>query len=290
MNRLRAQESDNVRKQFLHRLECGRFWRLRHKDLTAFERDQRLRDLCGPEHQIDRAGCDSATRHAVIAGFAHVLGDDETAFRLYRLQAKTAVGASSRKDHADSARAIFASEGIQEEVERKPRAVSCLRLRNPQRALVVDRQIDARRNDIHALAFDRHSVGRQQDRHRGMARKQIHHHAVVAGVQVLHDDEGHSVDRRQRVQKLPASIEASGRGADRDDRKLRGLAGREGLRYPARSLPLDDMMEASRHSESFLEGRRSNGASDKSIAIFARDCDPFRRTAHARANARERES
>ena len=162
MNRLRAQESDNVRKQFLHRLECGRFWRLRHKDLTAFERDQRLRDLCGPEHQIDRAGCDSATRHAVIAGFAHVLGDDETAFRLYGLQAKTAVGAGSRKDHADRARAIFASEGIQEEVERKPRAVSCLRLRNPQRALVVDRQIDARRNDIHALAFDCHSVGRQQ--------------------------------------------------------------------------------------------------------------------------------
>ena len=167
--------------------------------------------------------------------------------------------------------------------------MSCLRLRNPQRALLVDRQIDARRNNIDALALDFHPIGRQRDPHRGMARKQIHHHAVVAGVQVLNDDEGHAVDRRQRVQKLPASIEASGRGADCHDRKLRGLAGGEWLRYPTGSFALDDMMEASGHSESFLEERRSNGASDKSLAIFARNCDRFQRTAHSRANARKRE-
>ena len=47
MNRLRAQDSDNVRQQVLHRLQRRRFRRLRHKDLTAFARDQRLGDLCG---------------------------------------------------------------------------------------------------------------------------------------------------------------------------------------------------------------------------------------------------
>ena len=174
--------------------------------MATFACDQSLSDLCGAGHEIDRARRNGASGHAVIAGFAHVLGDDETAFRLHGFQSKTAVGAGSGKDHADRARSIFASEGIQKEVERKPRAVSCLRLRNPQRALVVDRQIDARRNDIDALALDFHPVGRQQDRHRGMTRKQIHHHAVVAGVEVLHDDEGHAVDRRQCIQKLPAGV------------------------------------------------------------------------------------
>ena len=198
-------------------------------DLTALARDQRLGDLRSAEHEIDRAGRDRAARHAVIVGFAEVLGDDEAAFRLHRLQAETAVGAGSGKDHADGARSVFASQRIQEEVERKPRAVARLRPRNPQRALVVDRQIDARRNDIDALAFDRHSVGRQQHRHRRMACEQVDHHAVVVGIEMLHDDEGHAVDARQRVQKLPAGVEASGRSADRDDRKILDPAGREGL-------------------------------------------------------------
>ena len=264
MNRHRAQDSDNVRQEVLHRLQRRRFRRLRHEDLTALARDQRLGDLRGAEHEIDRAGCDSAARHAVIVGFADVLRDDEAAFRLHRFQAETAVGAGSGKDHADGARPVFASQRIQEEVERKPRAVSRLRLRNPQRALVVDRQIDARRNDIDALAFDRHSLGRLQDRHRRVARKQIDHHAVVARVEMLHDDEGHAVDGRQRVQKLPAGVEASGRSADGDDRKILRLAGREGLRYPARSLPLDGMIEPSRHYEIFLEERRPGGMSKNS--------------------------
>jgi hypothetical protein len=127
VNGLRAQERDDVRQQVLHRLERGRFRRLRHEGLTALTRDQRLCDLRGAEHEIDRTGCDSATRHAVIVGFADVLGDDEAAFRLNGLQAKTAVRAGSGKHHADGARPIFLSQRIQEEVERKPRAVSRLR-------------------------------------------------------------------------------------------------------------------------------------------------------------------
>ena len=145
--------------------------------------------------------------------------------------------------------------------------MSRLRLRNPQRALVVDRQIDARRNDIDALAFDRHPLGRLQDWHRRVARKQIDHHAVVARVEMLHDDEGRAVDGRQRVQKLPAGVEASGRSADGDDRKILRFAGREGLRYPARSLPLDIMIEPSRHYEIFLEKRRP-GRGMSSFRLF----------------------
>ena len=69
------------------------FGAFEHEDLTAFARDQRLGDLRGAEDEIDRAGCDRAARHAVIVGFAHVLGDDEAAVRLHRFQAEAAVGA-----------------------------------------------------------------------------------------------------------------------------------------------------------------------------------------------------
>src|ERR1700723_723591 len=89
-----------------------------------------------------------------------------------------------------------------------------------------------------------------------MARQQIHHHAVVARVEVLHNDEGHAVDRRQRVQELPARVEAAGRGADRDDRKTGATADGGELGYPARSLRPNRMLEASRHSATFLEEQR----------------------------------
>src|ERR1700727_616181 len=89
-----------------------------------------------------------------------------------------------------------------------------------------------------------------------MARQQIHHHAVVAWVEVLHYDEGHAVDRRKRVQELPAGVEAAGRGPDRDDRKTGATADGGELGYHARSLRPNRMLEASRHSATFLEEQR----------------------------------
>ena len=107
---------------------AGDFDRLGTNAVASFARDQRLGDLCGAEHEIHGAGRDGASGHAVIIGFADVLRDDETAAFLDRFQAKTAVGAGSGKDHADGARSIFASQGIQQEVERQSRAVPRLRL------------------------------------------------------------------------------------------------------------------------------------------------------------------
>ena len=259
------------------------FWPFGHKDVASFARDQRLSDLCGAEHEIHRAGCDGASGHAVIVRFADVLRDDETAAFLDRFQAKTAVGAGSGKDHAHAARAMIASQGIQQEVERKPRAVPGLRLRKPQRALFVDREIDAGRNDIDALAFDFHPVGRQQDRHRSMARQQIHHHAVVARVEVLHDDEGHAVVRRKRVQKLPAGVKAAGRGADCDDRKIRASAGGERPLKPTRSIRLGDDADDFQAFCNFSRGAPLQWSGRQPIAEFGLNCELFRsRLLHAR--------
>ena len=71
-----------------------------------------------------------------------------------------------------------------------------------------------------------------------MARQQIHHHAVVARVEVLHNDEGHAVDRRKRVQEFPARVEAAGRGADRDDWKIATAARGERTLKPTWSIRL----------------------------------------------------
>ena len=221
--------------------------------------DERLGDLRRGKHEVHCARRDGASGHAVIVGFAGFLRDDEAALRLYRLEPKAAVGAGSREDHADGARAIFARQRIQQEIEREARAVALLRSRNPQRPF-VGRKIDAGRNDIDALAFDRHSVGRLQDRHRRVAREQVHHHAVVARVEVLDDYEGHAVARGQRVEQLPAGLEAAGRGADRDDREIRVAAGGKGLLDPTRSLRLGLVRTTSGHCVIFLWKRRSKGS------------------------------
>ena len=231
----------------------------------------------GAEHHIHRAGRDRASWHAIIVGFADILRDDETTALLDRLQAKTAVGAGSRKDHADGASSIFASQGIQQEVERQSCAVPRLRLRKPQRPFSVDREIDARRNDIDALAFDFHPVGRQQDWHRRMARQQIHHHAVVARVEVLHDDEGHAIDRRKRVQEFAARVEAAGRGADRDDRKITTAAREERTLKPTWSIRLVLTRMTSRHSAIFSKRTDPRERAKKSIAEYQANCELFRR-------------
>ena len=98
-----------------------------------------------------------------------------------------------------------------------------------------------------------------------MARQQIHHHAVVARVEVLHDNESLAVGRRKRVQKLPAGVKPANRSADCDDRKIRAPAGGERPLKPTRSIRLSMMPMTSRHSAIFLEKRRRRGASGASI-------------------------
>ena len=218
---------------------------------ALFVADQRLGDLRRGEHEIHVAGRDGALRHAVVVGFADFLRDDEAAFRLDRLEPNAAVRAGSRENHADRARAAFARQRIQQEVERQAHAVTRLRSRQPQRGLVVHREIDAGRNDIDALAFDRHSVGRLHDRHRRVAGEQVDHHAVVARVEVLDDDEGHAVVGGQRAEQLPARVKAAGRGADRHDGKIRVAAGGKGLANPVRPLRLVLLRTTSRHSGYF---------------------------------------
>src|ERR1700729_2767011 len=97
-----------------------------------------------------------------------------------------------------------------------------------------------------------------------MACQQIRHHALVARVEVLHNDEGHAIVCGKRVQELPARVEAAGGGADRDDRKTGATADGGEVGYPARSLRPNRMLEASSHSATFLEEQRPKRAKTNS--------------------------
>jgi hypothetical protein len=90
-----------------------------------------------------------------------------------------------------------------------------------------------------------------------MARQQIHHHAFVARVEVLHNDEGHAIVRGKRVQEFPAGVEAASRGADGDDWKITTTARGERTLKPTRPLRHSLMRTTTTHSVIFLEERRS---------------------------------
>jgi hypothetical protein len=55
-----------------------------------------------------------------------------------------------------------------------------------------------------------------------VARQQLRHHAFVSGIEMLHEDESHLIVGRQSTEQLRASLKATGRGANADDRKISG--------------------------------------------------------------------
>ena len=118
--------------------------------------DERIGDFGDRKHKVHRARHDRAARHAVIAGLVGILRDDESAFFLHRFQSEAAIGAGSRKDHADGARAIFLGQRMQQKIEGQPRAVT--RLWAAKDAARRWRRTDSSgRNDIKMIALDRHS-------------------------------------------------------------------------------------------------------------------------------------
>ena len=225
MRRLRAQQLDDLRQPVLRRVLAARpsGAARRHPPVVL---DEALREFSPTGSTRSTAPVsDRAARHAVIAGLVGILRDDQPAFFLHRFQPGAAVGAGSRKDDANRARGKFLRQRMQQEIERQPRAVTRLRLRKPQGA-VLDREIGPRRNDVEMLALDRHAVGGLADLHRRVAGKQIHQHAFMGRIEVLDQNEGEAGVRRQRVQHYPAGVEPPGGGADRHDRKCVGLFGR----------------------------------------------------------------
>ena len=69
------------------------------------------------------------------------------------------------------------------------------------------------------IGRDRKSLARFDDRHVGGPGQEIGQPALMAGVEVLHEHEGHPGLRRQTGQELGEGLEAPGGSADPDDGK-----------------------------------------------------------------------
>ena len=85
------------------------------------------------------------------------------------------------------------------------------------------------------VALDRRSVRGLPHGHRGVAGQQIHHHAFVGRIEMLHQYERHAVSGRQCAYKLSAGVEASRRGAYSDNREICGCDRRPTRRNGARA-------------------------------------------------------
>jgi hypothetical protein len=183
--------------------------------------DDRLRDFRHGEHKIHQTRHDGVSRHAAIAGLIRVLRDYQPAAFLDRFQPKASVRPRSRKDHADGKLAVLFRQSVQQKVEGQAGAVTRLGLREVQDA-ISNRKIRSRWDDIKMLPLYEHSVSRLPHGHGRVAGQQVHHHALVARIEMLDQNEGHAVTYRQRVHKLAAGIEASCRSAYTNDREVLG--------------------------------------------------------------------
>jgi hypothetical protein len=75
----------------------------------------------------------------------------------HRFQAKAAIRAGARQDHADGERPAIGGQGVQQKIERQSRAMTRQGLREVQ-GPVSDRQIGSGGDDIEVVLFDRHPV------------------------------------------------------------------------------------------------------------------------------------
>ena len=77
-----------------------------------------LRDEGRRRDEVDGAGLHRVSRHIRVSGVVGLLGDDEAALVLDRLQSETAVGARAREDDPDGFRAAGFRQRAQQNVER----------------------------------------------------------------------------------------------------------------------------------------------------------------------------
>ena len=83
------------------------------------------------------------------------------------------------------------------------------------------------RNYVHVIALNLHTAASLAHRHFRLAGEDFGQHTDVFGVQMLHEDERHSVVLGKRMQKFGEGFQTSGGCAHTDDRKVIG-SGRTG--------------------------------------------------------------
>ena len=174
--------------------------------LTVF--DKLGRNLRHRKHDVHTARHDRALRHPTEPSLVRVLCHNETTLFLDGPQTCAAVGTGSREEHGDGTRPAILRQRVEQEVERQPCTVPCLGVRQVKYT-VADGKVGSGGNHVEVIGRDGHIFRGLPHGHRRVVGQQVHHHAFVRRVEVLHQDEGHAGVRGQCAKKLSAGAQAT---------------------------------------------------------------------------------
>lgn len=156
------------------------------RDAREFASDGRRR-----KHVVDTAGGGGASRHAVRLGGGHVLRERHAAVSLDFRHAQGAIGTGPGQDDPDGAIALFLREGTHEVVDGHVQSAGLL-ARPKVQSVIGNGHAGVGGNDVDVVDFRMHAIGHLFYLHGGFLGEQVGEEAVMLGVQMLDEDEGHS--------------------------------------------------------------------------------------------------
>ena len=196
---------------------------------VATDSRQLAGDLCRGQHEV--GGRSRALGHpSMLRGFL-VLDEGDAVRRLDRMEAERAVRTGPRQHHTDGETLLLLCERAEEVVDRL--VVVDLGARRERQDAAADRHVGVRGDHVDVVRLHGQMVGDREDGHRRGSGQDIGQPALVRGVQVLDQHEGHAGISGKLFQKLAEGFKTAGGGADADDRErgsLRRLRGAVGVR------------------------------------------------------------
>ncbi len=149
---------------------------------------------------------------------ARLLGEGDPPHRLDLQEPERPVRAGAREHDADGLSLLGLGERAQKVIDRQVGTSRVPARGDLQRAL-GERHAGVGRDDVDVIGRDRKSLAPLDDRHAGGAGEDIRQPALMAGIEVLHQHEGHPGAGRQMGEELGEGLQAPGGRADPDDGK-----------------------------------------------------------------------
>ncbi len=176
---------------------------------------QLARDLVGPQHEINAPGGDGAAGHARKACGGRLLGEGDASGLLDGLDAQRPVAIPARENHADGAIATFFGERGEQNVRG---VMHSARTRRHANAVTRHRERGVGRYHVDMVGLRRHTVVRLHHRKSRSLGQNLGQQALVARIEMLNDNTGHTALGRQSGEQFGNRLEAARRGSHGYDR------------------------------------------------------------------------
>lgn len=173
----------------------------------------------GRKDVVHAAGGDGTARHAVVFGGSVILSEGDAAVGLNFGEPGGAVAAGTREDDADGVMALLLGESAHEVVNGHVKAAGIAAGRE-LKAVIGDGHRSIGRNDINMIGLDAHAAGDFLDAHGGFLGEQFGEEAVMLGVEMLDEDEGHAGIGGQVGDEFGEGFDAAGGGADSGNQEI----------------------------------------------------------------------